>query len=318
MPPVQRGQVSRLPSGRWRLRYYDQAGKRHNAGTFKTRSAAYAHFDRVIEPRLRGEPDPVPELSLSELVDLYLERHAAVVRSRTIATLRERLAYATRDYGDVPLADLERMAGELASWQAKLPERSRYGIVQALRQTLAAAVRWDYMSRNPARLAGKNPEPAPREVRAYTMAELSAIAAELSTQYRPLPAFVAATGLRPEEWIVLERRDLDRATRIASVRRTLSDGEVVELAKTSKSRRQVPLSTRALAALDDVPAQLRTPLLFPSPTGELLDLDNFRRREWSPAIEASGSRRPPASTTCARPSPRTRSRAASPCSSSPA
>jgi integrase len=101
-------------------------------------------------------------------------------------------------------------------------------------------------------------------------------------------AFVAATGLRPEEWIVLERRDLDRAARIASVRRTLSDGEVVELAKTSKSRRQVPLSTRALAALDDVPAQLRTQLLFPSPTGELLDLDNFRRREWSPAIEASG------------------------------
>jgi hypothetical protein len=28
--------------------------------------------------------------------------------------------------------------------------------------------------------------------------------------------------------------------------------------------------------------------LFPSPTGELLDLNNFRRREWSPAIEASG------------------------------
>ena len=37
-----------------------------------------------------------------------------------------------------------------------------------------------------------------------------------------------------------------------------------------------------------MPTQLRTPLLFPSPTGELLDLDNFRRREWSPAIEASG------------------------------
>ena len=50
------------------------------------------------------------------------------------------------------------MAGELATWQAKLPERSRYGIVQALRQTLAAAVRWDYMSRNPAKLAGRNSE----------------------------------------------------------------------------------------------------------------------------------------------------------------
>lgn len=68
----------------------------------------------------------------------------------------------------VPIADeamLEQM-GELAAWQATLPERSRYGIVQALRQTLAAAVRWDYMSPNPAKLAGRNPEPSPRPVRA--------------------------------------------------------------------------------------------------------------------------------------------------------
>ena len=36
-------------------------------------------------------------------------------------------------------------------WQARLPERSRYGVVQALRQTLGAAVRWGYIgSGNPA------------------------------------------------------------------------------------------------------------------------------------------------------------------------
>jgi hypothetical protein len=43
---------------------------------------------------------------LAELVETYLSRHAAVVRSRTIVILRERLAYATRDYGDVPLSEL--------------------------------------------------------------------------------------------------------------------------------------------------------------------------------------------------------------------
>ena len=37
---------------------------------------------------------------------------------------------------------------------------------------------------------------------------------------------------------------------------------------------------------------LDTPLLFPSPNGELLNLDNFRRREWAPAVEASGVARP--------------------------
>jgi integrase len=148
------------------------------------------------------------------------------------------------------------------------------------------------MSRNPAKLAGRNPQPSPRPVRAFTLAEVDAIAAELSTMYQPLPAFVAATGLRPEEWAALERRDLDRKAAIVNVRRTVSDGEVVELGKTSKSRRQVPLSRRATAAPDALPPRLDTPFLFPAPAGGLLRLDNFRRREWGPAVEAAAVARP--------------------------
>lgn len=101
------------------LRYYDD-GERQTGGVFDTRSAAFAHYRNVIEPRLRDEQ---PELTLAALVDPYLERDAAVVRARTIRTLRERLAYATRAYGDVRLRELERMSGELAGWQARLPRR---------------------------------------------------------------------------------------------------------------------------------------------------------------------------------------------------
>jgi hypothetical protein len=90
------------------------------------------------------------------------------VRGRTIAILRERLDYAVRAYGDVRLHDLERMSGELASWFATLSAGSRYGIVQAVRQMLEAAVRWGHMSRNPAKLAGRNRQPAPRTIRAYS------------------------------------------------------------------------------------------------------------------------------------------------------
>ena len=106
------------------------------------------------------------------------------------------------------------------------------------------------------------------------------------TSPAPLPDFAAATGLRPEEWMALERRDVDRAAGLIHVRRTVSDGEVVELGKTSRSRRQVPLSRRAVAALDRLAARLDRPLLFSAPEGGLLNLDNFRRREWDPAIEA--------------------------------
>lgn len=292
MPPLQRGQAYRLGAGRWGLRWYDAGGTRRRKSPFPSKSAALTHYRDVIEPVLRGEPAPLPELTLKQLVDVYLERHAAGVRSRTIVTLRERLVHATRAFGDVPLRDLERMSGELASWQARLPERSRYGIVQALRQTLGAAVRWGYMTRNPATLAGRNRQPPPRTVRTFARAELDAIAVELSARYRPLPVFAAATGLRPEEWQALERRDVDRRAGTVSVMRTVSDGEVVELAKTDGGRRQVPLTRRAAAALDVIPPRLDTPLVFPAPAGGLLNLDNWRRREWAPAIEASGVARP--------------------------
>jgi integrase len=292
MPATQRAQAYKLKSGKWGVRWYDGKGNRPRKSPFPSKSAALAYYRNVIEPQLRGERAPIREMTLAELVELYLERHAASAQPRTVETLRERLVHAIRAFGDVSLRDLERMSGDIASWQARLPERSRYRIVQALRQALGGAVRWGYMSNNPALLAGRNRQPAPRIVRVYSRAELDAIAAELSPAYAPLPLFVAATGLRTQEWRALERRDVDRRARVLNVLRSASGAAVVELGKTEGARRQVPLTRRALAALDAISPRLDTPLIFPAPHGGLLNLDNWRRRVWAPAIEASGVARP--------------------------
>jgi len=293
MPAIQRGQPYPVSGGRWGLRYYDRSGQRCNTEEkFATKTEAYEHFRDVIEPRLcRGAPRR--DLTLAELVEVYLERHAATnKRPRTISTLRDRLRHAIVAFGDESLTELERMSDEIAAWQAGLPPRAGHGIVQALRQVLDGAVRWGYITRNPAKLAGPNSKPPPRPPRPYTLAELELIAAELPTQWEPLPQFAAATGLRPQEWLAVERQDIDRRGGVLNVRRTVSSGEVVGLAKTSDSRRQVPLSPAALEALDRLPPRLDTPLLFPAERGGLLDIDNFRRRQWGPAIERGSVRKP--------------------------
>src|SRR5919112_727743 len=76
---------------------------------------------------------------------------------------------------------------QLRGEPARLPDLTLAGLVDLYLERHAATVRWGYMSSNPAKLAGRNPQPPPRPVRAYTDAELEAIAAELSARFQPLP-----------------------------------------------------------------------------------------------------------------------------------
>jgi integrase len=52
--------------------------------------------------------------------------------------------------------------------------------------------------------------------------------------------------------------------------------------------RAVPLQTTALAALERLPADGRSPLVFPSPNDGYFDFHNFRKRYWKPAQLAAG------------------------------
>ena len=52
----------------------------------------------------------------------------------------------------------------------------------------------------------------------------------------------------------------------------------------------MPLTDRATAALDGLPARIDSRVLFPAIGGGHLDLDNFRARLWVPALDAAGVR----------------------------
>lgn len=100
--------------------------------------------------------------------------------------------------------------------------------------------------------------------------------------------FASETALRPCEFVALEWRDVDRAEGVVRVERTFTDGRAKSYVKTVRSRRSVPTSARALAALDGLTRRIDTRLVFPGTEGGFLNMGNWRRREWIPALEAAG------------------------------
>jgi integrase len=286
MPAVPRGSLFATKTAGLGIRWAEDSRFRQRSG-FRTKTEARAWFDANVAPRLRRGA-PTAEITLDALCELFLARHGATVARRTRASLEERLRPARAVFGGWTLRELEGAAADVAAWRATLSDTSRYRLTSAFRQALGAAVRWGYMTTNPAVDAGRNPQPRAEELRPFTREEIDALAVELGPVFGPLVVFAAETGLRTNEWAVLERRDLDKQGRAVTVQRRYAAGVLTPYPKTERSRRRVPLTVRALAAIDLLPPRVDTPLLFPAARGGPIGLDSWRTREWYPALDAAG------------------------------
>jgi len=292
MPSVQRGQLYRR-GDKWAVRYYDDQGRRRRKSFGAGREGKQEASDWLsrkleeVEALRRGDVATIRRRNmptLQELVDEYVGQH--VGEENTKRTLRERLKYATDAWGELRIDRLN--ARDIAAWRARLPERSAWGIHKALRAVLNYAVRVELLTKNAA--AGvPNPEPKRREVPTFESVEdLEAIGDELSPAFAPIPVFAGLTGLRCSEWLALERADVDRRSGVVHVRRVVTDGNLKLYGKQDGSLRTVPLPLRAAESLSAVPPRLDTPLLFPGARGGFLNLNEWRRDEWTPAVEAAG------------------------------
>lgn len=269
--------------GGYGIRWRENGCREHHAPPFRTKTEARQWFDENRKPRLRREA-PSADITLDAFARLFLARHDGA--PSTIKTLEDRLRPARARFGTWTLGELENAAADVAAWRAGLPEGSRYRHTAALRQCLAAACRWQHIDRNPAVDAGKNPQPRGGKVQPFTTAEIDQLAEELGPRWAPAVIFAAETGLRTEEWIALERRDLGGDT--VAIQRKFAKGRLTPYPKTTRSQRAVPLTPRALDAIAHLPPRIDTPLLFPAPEGGHINLDTWRSRYWYPALGLAG------------------------------
>jgi integrase len=159
---------------------------------------------------------------------------------------------------------------------------------------------------NPAKVGVDNPARRRKEQHPFeSWAALETVAAAIGPRYGPMILFAAATGLRPAEWLALEKRDIDRKARVVYVRRSFTRGEL-KIPKTEASTRAVPLQARALDALDRINSN-GSPLLFPGERGGYLDIHHFRPYQWRPAQNPRASTRFAGSTISGTPSRLSRS-----------
>jgi integrase len=195
----------------------------------------------------------------------------------------QHLGKSTRVFGEVPIGELDALM--IARWRAGLPETMRHGAHRALRQVLAAAVRWQWINRNVATDV-PNPMHARLEFNPFeSWEEVDALARELGP-FGPLAIFCVGTGVRPEEAFGADWTDVDLQAAVFTVRRAFAKGRLKPYPKTERSRRRVPLRARVLDALDELPH--REGVLFAAAGGGRIDIDNFRSREWVPALKAAG------------------------------
>lgn len=284
MPAGQRGSVYTTATQGVGVRWTDETGKRRRKAGFSSPSKARTWFRDVELSRMRGGLVQEP-LTLREFSVRFVARYGADRSPVTVKSLKWRLVRPLDEFGDTKLNELR--TGEIAAWEATLPPRFRHDVVRALRMVLDAAVRWEYLAKNPAKSTGRNPAPEVLERAVLEPADVDKLAKELRSPFGAAVVVGAWCYLRPSELLALERGDI--VGNEIHVRRTLDgEGGTKARGKTRRSLRTVPLPLKAREALAGLPTRLDTRLLFPAPSGGPYDACNWRRREFIWAREAAG------------------------------
>ena len=295
------GSIYRTPNGQWCAALtigYDGNGKRRRRYLYgRTKGEVLEKLNELRSEVGSGSVVEPSRTTVGEYCHNWLETVAAQrVRMTTLANYQRLVElHVIPDLGGVRLKQLEPM--NVRVWQTALENRGvsshqRRAAYVLLKTILKDAIRLNLLARNPLDAIDK-PRIASKELQALSSDELRCLL-EASTHHRlhALIVLAVATGARQGELFGLQWRDIDLASGVITIQRTLVEvnghidfGEP----KTARSRRRVDLPSNAVRALREHRGRgPATPhpvtLVFTDTEGNPLRRSNFIRRVWHPLL----------------------------------
>jgi integrase len=293
------GSIRRLPSGRYQARYPGPDGVFRPADeTFDTKTAAEEWLTRKEVEILDDEwidPD-AGEILLTEYAATWIEERPGL-QPKTITLYHYLLrALITPHFPTATIAEVK--LARVRRWRKKLLDSGVSPVTAAkayrlLRAIMNTAVDDGLIRRNPCRIKGAGSETSP-ERPVLTIGQVYALAEAIGPRYRALVLLATFASLRWAELAALRPGDIDLNACAVRVTRQISyppgGGHVFGPPKSRAGARVVPFADLIVPDLrEHLEALLPdAALVFTSPDGTPLRHSNFYRRNWMPALDATG------------------------------
>jgi integrase len=258
------GQLIQRGERKWVVRVFlgrdSQTGKRryHNHTVNGNKKDAQKYLNGVLRELDLGVFVEPSKMELNQYLDHWLEITAKPrVTRRVLSDYKDLLRLHVRnEIGNKKLSDVRPL--DIQAIHTKMIERGLSAKTvrfthAVLSSALKQAVKWRMLPQNPAQFVDL-PKGTRKEMKALSPEDAAAfLRAAAQDRWAVLFAFALTTGMRPEEYLGLQWKDIDLQTGIVTVQRALiwqsKVGWYFSEPKTARSRRSIPLARYIVEAL---------------------------------------------------------------------
>lgn len=228
------GNIRKLASGRYQVRFTDQFGTRRSAGSFSSRKAAnealraalVAVESEMYEPERVSQLKVGRTLTLEQVARRYRDLGTRGGRSLSPRTLSEYASYISRDLSHLakkPIASITR--SEIEDWWLMIGDRGtlslRAKVYSHLKSLCGFALRQGWIAVDPCQIRGGSQSPLRRSAIIPSVAQVKTLIESAPEEFKALFAIAAWGGLRKGELLELRRKDVlcinNKTTQLALV-----------------------------------------------------------------------------------------------------